>query len=68
MELQRRGVTAFLVASRVFEPLVKAQARVVGVLPPLIIVDHPIGGLNADELIARISEGYGELVTLLGGG
>ncbi len=35
-------------------PLVEAQAKARKVTPRLIIVKHPIGGLNAEELAERI--------------
>ncbi|MEM9684641.1 MAG: hypothetical protein AAF942_15315 [Pseudomonadota bacterium] len=37
-----------------FLPLVRAQAKVRNADPKLLIVKHPVGGLNADELIDRI--------------
>jgi hypothetical protein len=41
-------------ATETFRPLVLAQAKARKVEPKLIVVRHPIGGLNADELRERI--------------
>lgn len=58
MELERRGVVAFLVVTRTFLPLVAAQAKARRVEPRLVVVDHPVGGLNAAELVDRIEVAY----------
>ncbi|PRZ43594.1 hypothetical protein CLV47_102284 [Antricoccus suffuscus] len=50
-------MTAFVVVTKPFLPLVKAQAKSRGVEPKLIVVGHPIGGLNETELQERITEG-----------
>ena len=38
-----------------FKPLVMAQAKARKVTPRMIVVKHPIGGLNAEELMERIA-------------
>jgi hypothetical protein len=43
-----------VIATETFKPLVLAQAKARKVEPRLIVVKHPIGGLNADELRERI--------------
>lgn len=43
-----------MIATETFKPLVLAQAKARKVEPKLIVVKHPIGGLNADELRERI--------------
>ena len=43
-----------MIATETFKPLVLAQAKARKVEPHLIIVKHPIGGLNAEELLERI--------------
>ena len=43
-----------MIATETFKPLVMAQAKARKVEPRLIVVKHPIGGLNADELRERI--------------
>jgi hypothetical protein len=43
-----------VIATETFKPLVMAQAKARKVEPRLIVVKHPIGGLNADEIRERI--------------
>ncbi len=43
-----------MVATETFKPLVLAQAKARKVEPRLIVVKHPVGGLNAEELRERI--------------
>jgi hypothetical protein len=43
-----------VIATETFKPLVLAQAKARKVEPKLIVVKHPVGGLNAEELIERI--------------
>jgi hypothetical protein len=55
--LQKRGVRSYLVITDAFRPMVMAQAKARGIENPrLIIVKHPIGGLNPDELVSRIDQ------------
>ncbi len=51
-------MTAYVIASDTFVPLVLAQARARKIEPKLIIVQHPVGGLNAEELVERIDTAY----------
>ena len=44
-----------MIATETFKPLVLAQAKARKVEPRLIVVKHPIGGLNAEELAERIA-------------
>ena len=48
------GITAFVIATETFRPLVLAQAKARKVEARLIVVKHPVGGLNAEELRERI--------------
>jgi hypothetical protein len=43
-----------VIATETFRPLVLAQAKARKVNARLIVVKHPIGGLNAGELVERI--------------
>ncbi len=52
--MEKRGITAYVIATETFKPLVLAQAKARKVEPRLIVVKHPIGGLNAEELRERI--------------
>ena len=58
-------MTAYLIASDTFETLVREQARARKVEPKLIIVKHPIGGLNAEELEERIDTAYEALRSIV---
>ena len=51
-------MTAYVIASDTFVPLVMAQARARKIEPKLIVVQHPVGGLNAEELVERIDTAY----------
>jgi hypothetical protein len=62
VELERRGVVAPLVVTETFLPLVQAQARARRVQPRLLVVPHPVGGLNEGELAARIEGAAAELL------
>lgn len=46
---------AWVIATETFKPLVLAQAKARKIEPHLIVVKHPIGGLNAAELAERIA-------------
>jgi hypothetical protein len=55
-----------VVATETFKPLVMAQAKARKVEPRLIVVKHPVGGLNAEELQERIeaaTKGLAEATT-----
>jgi hypothetical protein len=55
-----------VIATETFKPLVLAQAKARKVEPRLIIVKHPIGGLNSEELRERIdaaTKGLSEATT-----
>ena len=43
-----------LLVTSTFLPLVEAQARARRVSPRLVVVPHPVGGLNEAELAGRI--------------
>lgn len=54
-----------VVATETFAPLIQAQAKARKVEPTLVIVKHPIGGLNAEELKGRIDEALQGLQSFL---
>ena len=64
MELERRGVVAPLVVTETFLPLVQAQAQARRVRPRLLVVPHPVGGLNEAELAGRIEGAAAELLRM----
>ena len=49
-----------------FRPLVLAQAKARKVTPKLLVVKHPIGGLNAQELAERIDTATATLRAAIG--
>jgi hypothetical protein len=51
-------VTALVVVTEVFKPLVEAQAKARKIEPHLIVLKHPVGGLNAAELEDRIASAF----------
>jgi len=50
-----------VIATETFKPLVLAQAKARKLDPHLIVVKHPVGGLNAAELEERIAAAFGGL-------
>ena len=54
-------MTTFLIVTKTFAPLVAAQAKARKIDARLIVVKHPIGGLNAQELAERIDSASLEL-------
>ena len=53
-----------LLVTSTFLPLVQAQAQARRVSPRLVVVPHPVGGLNAGELAARIDLAAADLLEL----
>ena len=47
-----------VIATETFKPLVLAQAKARKLDPHLIVVKHPVGGLNATELQERIEAAF----------
>jgi hypothetical protein len=59
-------VTSLVVATETFRPLVLAQAKARKVTPKLVVVKHPVGGLNAAELAGRIEQAMVGLKEVMG--
>ncbi|MQA88297.1 MAG: hypothetical protein GEV03_27680 [Streptosporangiales bacterium] len=66
--MEKRGVTAYVIVTDAFLPLVQAQAKARGADPRLVVVNHPVGGLHRDELAARIDQAAESLLEAAGGG
>ncbi len=64
MELEKRGVVAPLVVTSTFLPLVEAQAKARRVTPRVIVVPHPVGGLNEAELAEKIETAASALLPM----
>ena len=60
------GVTAYVIATDTFRPLVLAQAKARKIEPKLLVVKHPVGGLNAAELKGRIETAWVSLSKVMG--
>ena len=59
-------MTAYVIATETFRPLVLAQARARKLEPKLLVVKHPVGGLNALELAERIETAWAGLAKVIG--
>jgi hypothetical protein len=67
-ELRKRGLSTAVICSTPFEKLGRAQARVFGVPDlPLVMIRHPLGGLEHDDVRARAQEAVPAVVDLLRG-
>ena len=53
-----------LLVTSTFLPLVEAQAKARRLTPRVIVVPHPVGGLNEEELAAKIEIAAAELLEL----
>lgn len=56
-----------VIATETFKTLVLAQAKARKVDPHLIVVRHPVGGLNAAELEERIEAAFAGLAVEMRG-
>jgi hypothetical protein len=65
-ELRKRGLITAVICSTPFEKLGRAQARVLGVPDlPLVMIQHPLGGLEMDDVRARAHEAMPAVIALL---
>ena len=55
-----------MIATETFRPLVMAQAKARKMEPRLLVVKHPVGGLNAAELADRIDTAWASLAKVVG--
>lgn len=55
-----------MIATETFRPLVLAQAKARKIEPKLLVVKHPVGGLNAAELAERIDTAWAGLQKVVG--
>ncbi len=55
-----------MIATETFRPLVLAQAKARKMEPRLLVVKHPVGGLNAAELTDRIDTAWASLAKVVG--
>jgi hypothetical protein len=65
-ELRKRGLITAVICSTPFEKLGRAQARVLGVPDlPLVMIQHPLGGLEMDDVRARADQAMPGVIALL---
>ena len=65
-QLRQRGLLAAVICTENFVPLGKAAAAVFKVPDlPLIVIDHPLGGVTFDTVKARAAQALPKLVELL---
>ena len=65
-ELRKRGLVTAVVCSDAFLRLGQTQAKVFGVPDlPLLIVRHPVGGLDLNSVEARAETAAPQLVRLM---
>lgn len=55
-----------MLCTETFKPLILAQAKARKVEPRIIVVKHPVGGLNAAELEERINAAWTTLKGFMG--
>ena len=65
-ELRKRGLTTAVICSTPFQKLGRAQARVFGVPDlPLVMIEHPLGGLAMDDVRLRAAQASPAVIDLL---
>ena len=65
-ELRKRGLVTAVVCSTAFHKLGQTQARVFGVPDlPLLVIPHPLGGLDIDSVRRRAEIATPQLVKLI---
>ena len=65
-EMRKRGVSAAVICSEPFVKLARAQARVFGVPDlALIVIPHPLGGLNMKAVGSRADMANPQLQALI---
>lgn len=65
-ELRKRGLVTAVVCSTAFQKLGETQAKIFGVPDlPLLIIAHPLGGLDLASVEARAEVATPQLVKLI---
>jgi hypothetical protein len=65
-ELRKRGLVTAVVCSTAFQKLGQTQAKIFGVPDlPLLIIQHPLGGLDIDSVKARAEIATPQFVKLI---
>lgn len=65
-ELRKRGLRTGVICSTPFEKLGQAQAKVFGAPDlPLVMIQHPLGGVQIDEVRARARQALPKVLALI---
>ena len=65
-ELAKRGLTTAVICSDPFQALGRNQARVLGKPDlPLVMIQHPLGGLSMEQVEGRALAAIPQVVALL---
>ena len=65
-ELHKRGLTVAVICSTPFEKLGRTQARIFDVPDlPLVMIEHPLGGLDQDGVRTRADQALPAVLDLL---
>ncbi len=65
-ELRKRGLLTAVVCSTAFQKLGETQAKIFGVPDlPLLIIPHPLGGLDLESVRGRAEVATPQLVRLI---
>jgi hypothetical protein len=66
-ELRKRGLVTAVVCSNVFLRLGRTQAKIFGVPDlPLLVIPHPLGGLDLESVKKRAEIAAPQLVKVIG--
>ena len=65
-ELRKRGLVTAVVCSTAFQKLGATQAKIFGVPDlPLLLIQHPLGGLDLESVKGRADAASPQLVRLI---
>jgi hypothetical protein len=65
-ELRKRGLVTAVICSNAFLKLGQTQAKIFGVPDlPLLVIPHPLGGLDIESVKGRAEVATPQLVTLI---
>jgi hypothetical protein len=65
-ELRKRGLVTAVVCSTAFQKLGQTQAKIFGVPDlPLLVIQHPLGGLDLESVKGRAEVATPQLVKLI---
>ena len=66
IEVRRRGIPSVVICSEPFVQLGRTQSKVLGVPDlPLIVIKHPLGGLELPDVKARADSVIAQLLDVL---